>query len=132
MSIIVDTNVLVRLITNDDPQQSDVAKRILDEAERLIISVLVLSELVWVLRRLYQNTPSELISVVELILTMEKAIIDRPAVAAGLAMLKAGGDFADGVIAFDGARLGGKTFVSFDKKACQLLERQGVKTLVLA
>ncbi|HET7662045.1 MAG TPA: VapC toxin family PIN domain ribonuclease, partial [Rhodanobacteraceae bacterium] len=50
-------------------------------------------------------------------------VANRPAVEAGLAVLDAGGDFADGVIAYDGSWLGGKTFVSFDKKAVALLTR---------
>jgi predicted nucleic-acid-binding protein len=40
-------------------------------------------------------------------------------------MLEAGGDFADGVIAYDGLRLGGETFVSFDRKAVTLLKDLG-------
>jgi hypothetical protein len=51
--------------------------------------------------------------------------VNRPAVEAGLAVLEAGGDFADGVIAYEGAWLGGETFVSFDKKAVTLLMDQG-------
>ena len=43
----------------------------------------------------------------------------------GLAFLKAGGDFADGLIAYEGSWLGGDTFVSFDKKAVALVARQG-------
>ncbi len=31
----------------------------------------------------------------------------------------AGGDFADGVIAYEGRWLGGETFVSFDRKAAR-------------
>ena len=50
---------------------------------------------------------------------------NRPAAQAGLALLEAGGDFADGVIAWDGSFLGGETFVSFDKKAVALLTKQG-------
>jgi predicted nucleic-acid-binding protein len=38
---------------------------------------------------------------------------------------QAHGDFADGVIAYEGAWLGGETFVSFDKKAVALLKAQG-------
>jgi predicted nucleic-acid-binding protein len=49
-----------------------------------------------------------------------------------LAFLKAGGDFADGVIAHEGRWLGGETFVSFDKKAVSLLSGQGVKAKLLA
>ncbi|GAB1387989.1 MAG: hypothetical protein AMXMBFR78_31830 [Rubrivivax sp.] len=46
----------------------------------------------------------------------------------GLALLEAGGDFAGGVIAYEGARLGGEVFASFDAKAVRLLAQQGVKT----
>ena len=52
---------------------------------------------------------------------------DEPAgVEAGLAMLDAGGDFADGVIAYEGRWLGAETFVSFDKKAVEMLTSAGV------
>jgi predicted nucleic-acid-binding protein len=40
-------------------------------------------------------------------------------------MLDAGGDFADGVIAYEGRWLGAETFVSFDKKAVEMLAAQG-------
>ena len=40
-------------------------------------------------------------------------------------MLEAGGDFADGVIAYEGNWLGGEVFVSFDKRAVALLTVQG-------
>ncbi|MCE4317542.1 PIN domain-containing protein, partial [Xanthomonas hortorum] len=55
----------------------------------------------------------------------------RPAVEAGLLVLDAGGDFADGVIAYEGNWLGGETFVSFDKKAVALLTAQGQSTRLL-
>jgi len=48
-----------------------------------------------------------------------------------LAVLDAGGDFADGVVAFDSRWLGGDTFVSFDRKAARLLEQQGIPTRLL-
>jgi hypothetical protein len=41
-------------------------------------------------------------------------LVDRLAAEAGLAVLESGGDFADGVIAFEGRRAGGPVFVSFD------------------
>ena len=50
---------------------------------------------------------------------------NRPVVDAGLAMLDVGGDFADGVIAYEGRWLGGETFVSFDSKAVEMLNAQG-------
>jgi predicted nucleic-acid-binding protein len=58
-------------------------------------------------------------------------VMNRPAAELGLAVLEAGGDFADGAIAYEGAWLGGETFVSFDKKAVTLLSGQGEAAQVL-
>ena len=50
----LDTNVLVRFLTADEPDQSEAALRIIETAEaegsRLHITTLVLAELVWVLK----------------------------------------------------------------------------------
>jgi predicted nucleic-acid-binding protein len=59
-------------------------------------------------------------------------VVNRPATEAGLAMLEAGGDFADGVIAYEGRWLGADTFTSFDKKAVRLIEAQGKSARLLA
>jgi predicted nucleic-acid-binding protein len=45
--------------------------------------------------------------------------------------MRAGADFADAVIAYEGQRLGGETFVSFDKKAVAAIAKQGMKTRLL-
>jgi len=58
-------------------------------------------------------------------------MVNRPAVEAGLSFLDAGGDFADGIIAFEGSWLGGEVFVSFDKKAVALLNEQGQSARLL-
>jgi predicted nucleic-acid-binding protein len=52
-------------------------------------------------------------------------LVNRLAVEAGLAMLDAGGDFADGVISYEGSWLGAETFVSFDMEATNLLAAEG-------
>jgi predicted nucleic-acid-binding protein len=49
-----------------------------------------------------------------------------------LAQLEAGGDFADGAIAFEGSWLSAEMFVSFDKQAIKLLEAQGQSARLLA
>jgi predicted nucleic-acid-binding protein len=49
-----------------------------------------------------------------------------------LPVLDAGGDFADGVIAYEGAWLGGETFVSFGKQAVTHLSRQGEAARLLS
>jgi predicted nucleic-acid-binding protein len=42
-------------------------------------------------------------------------------------VLKAAGEFADGLIAYEGAWLGGETFVSFDRKAVALIAAQAMR-----
>jgi predicted nucleic-acid-binding protein len=59
-------------------------------------------------------------------------VVNRPAAEAGLAVLDAGGDFADGVIAYEGNWLGAETFVSFDKKAVKLMDAQGKPARLLS
>jgi predicted nucleic-acid-binding protein len=49
-----------------------------------------------------------------------------------LAILDKGGDFADGVIAYEGHWLGAEEFVSFDKQAVTLLKSQGKRARLLA
>jgi predicted nucleic-acid-binding protein len=59
-------------------------------------------------------------------------VVNRPALEAGLAIVDAGGDFADGVIAYEGNWLGADAFISFDKKAVKLLEAQGLSAELLS
>jgi predicted nucleic-acid-binding protein len=80
---------------------------------------------VWVLLRVYDLQPSDAAAAIRALLAAANVETNRPAVEAGLAVLEAGGDFADGVIAYEGNWLGGKAFVSFDKQAVALLTAQG-------
>jgi predicted nucleic-acid-binding protein len=59
-------------------------------------------------------------------------VTNLPAVEAGLALLDKGGDFADGVIAYEGHWLGAEEFVSFDKQAVKLFKAQGKRARLLA
>ena len=76
------------------------------------------------MRKLYGFERTDVISA-RALLDAANVVVDLPAAEAGLAMLEAGGDFADGAIAFEGSRLGGEVFVSFDKKVVALLSRLG-------
>jgi predicted nucleic-acid-binding protein len=131
VKITVDTNVLVRAATRDDPAQSDVATGVMARAEILAITVLSLCEFVWVLRSVYGYRAPRIAEAIRRLLAAENVQTNHPAAEAGLAMLDAGGDFADGVIAYEGKWLGAETFVSFDKKAVEMLKEQGVAARVL-
>jgi predicted nucleic-acid-binding protein len=125
MRIAVDTNVLVRAVVCDDPKQARVSAKLLIEAKLIAVAVPCLCEFVWVLRRVYEFQPAEVARAIRALLGTANVEMNRPAVEAGLTVLEAGGDFADGAIAYEGNWLGGETFVSFDKKAVDLLVSQG-------
>lgn len=125
MKLSVDTNVLIRAVMQDDSAQADIAARTLTEASLIAIAIPCLCEFVWVLRRVYQLPVSDIASAIRALLATSNVQTNRPAVEAGLLVLEAGGDFADGVIAYEGRWLGGETFVSFDKQAVGLLLGQG-------
>ena len=125
MRVSVDTNVLVRAVVGDDPAQAHKAIQVLSEAELIAVAMPCLCELVWVLLRVYGLQASDAAAAVRALLAANNVEVNRPAAEAGLAVLEAGGDFADGVIAYEGHWLGAQTFVSFNKKAVALLEAQG-------
>jgi predicted nucleic-acid-binding protein len=131
MKITADTNVLVRAVVGDDKKQARAAAKVLKGAELIAVTLPSLCEFVWVLRRIYQFGQEDIVAALEALLNVENVAINRPAADAGLLMLKAGGDFADGLIAYEGARLGGDTFVSFDKQAVFLLSDQGKRARLL-
>ncbi|MCK2169366.1 VapC toxin family PIN domain ribonuclease, partial [Thalassospira xiamenensis] len=83
------------------------------------------------LHRGYKVDRADIAEAIRLLLNTKNIVVNRPAAEAGLALLEVGGDFADGVIAYDGAWLGADTFVSFDKKAVSLLKKQGHATRLL-
>ena len=125
MKVTVDTNVLVRGIVRDDESQARTAERVLRQATLIAVTLPTLCEFVWVLRSLYDLPDADIAAAVQTLLTTANVVCNRPAAEAGLAMLQAGGDFADGIIAHEGAWLGADTFVSFDREAVSLLRKHG-------
>ncbi len=131
MKITADTNVLIRAVVRDDEKQAMAADKILKNAEIIAVTLPSLCEFVWVLRRLYEFDQKEIAAAIRALADSANVALNRPAVEAGLAVLEAGGDFADGLIAYEGRWLGAKTFVSFDKKAVTLLAKQAYETRLL-
>ena len=131
MILTVDTNVLVRAVVGDDPQQSAIASALLQEADAIAVPLPVLCELVWVLRRAYGFADADISGAIRTLIEADTVRVDRTAAEAGLALLEAGGDFADGVIAHQGQWLGGESFVSFDRQAVALLQAQGISAQLL-
>ncbi|HEY8289034.1 MAG TPA: type II toxin-antitoxin system VapC family toxin, partial [Acetobacteraceae bacterium] len=98
MKITADTNVLVRALTGDDARQSRIAQAVLADADVVAVTLPALCELVWVLSQGYKITSAEIAIAVRRLIDSVNVVTNQPAVEAGLALLDAGGDFADGVI----------------------------------
>ena len=75
--------------------------------------------------RWYRYGTGDIAAAIEAIAGIDTVVTDSPAVDAGLAALRAGGDFADGSIADQGERLGGTVFASFDRGAVARLRARG-------
>lgn len=130
MRISVDTNILVRALLQDEPKQAQIASDLLRHADMICVSLPCLCELIWILQRSAKLPSEAIVAAIVALMNTRNVVMNRPAVQAGLALLAAGGDFADGAMEFEGASLGGEIFYSFDKKAVALLAKQG-KTVQL-
>ena len=117
----LDTNVLVRYLTNDDPDQSKKASAIIEGAatkgEKLLVHPVVLCELVWVLETAYGYGRSDVAATLDHILrTAQFQIPEKDTVWSAWADYRSGkGDFADYLIGRANGQLGATHTVTFDK-----------------
>jgi predicted nucleic-acid-binding protein len=122
----LDTNILIRYLTQDDPVQSAKATEILER--RLtpknpgFVSVVAMVETVGVLDRAYGLTAQKIAAAVERLLQVEVlAIENEQEVFTAMVALKQGhGSFADALIAELGVRAGCTRTLTFDQKALRL------------
>ncbi len=119
----LDTNVLIRYLVQDDPDQSRLASEFIeancsDESTGFICHV-VLCELSWVLESNYGQSRNQIALVIEQLLQISQLQITEPeAVWRALSdFKKSNADFADHLIARGNVVNGCKATVTFDKKA---------------
>jgi len=120
MKAILDTNVVLRYLLDDDARQAAAARKLVRAAKRLVIPTTVLCEAAWILSRTLKIDKTKVADAIEALVKSPKVEAHRAAVAAGVAFLRAGGDFADGAIAQEGSDMGGNVFTTFDKQAAAL------------
>ena len=132
MKITVDTNVLIRAAVQDDVHQAREAAKVMQEADLVAVPDPVLCEFVWVLRRGYKKPVPDISDAIRRLMNGVNVVMNRSAVEAGLSVLDAGGDFADGIIAYEGDWLGGEELVSFDSKAVSVLQSRGTRARLLS
>jgi predicted nucleic-acid-binding protein len=117
----IDTNVLVRYLTQDDPNQARRVDTFLEAAvedgTRIRVDDLVLCEVVWVLRAAYRlGKPAIADALDKLISTAIFSFDDRELIRSALAdYLNGPGDFPDYVIGRRNARAGCEHTVTFDR-----------------
>lgn len=126
-----DTNILVRAAVKDHEFQSAAAQAALASADLIAIPLATICEFVWVLGQVYKRPGAEISNSISKLLDDDRVETNRLAVEAGLSLLVAGGDFADGAIAYEGRQLGGDVFVTFDKRAAALISKTGDRAELL-
>ena len=119
----LDTNVLVRYLVGDDPQQSAVARQVMADFSQDnpgYLASVVLAELGWVLAHAYEESRERIADAIEgLLRANDLTIENRDAGFRALALYRAGRrvDFADALIAMISALAGVSETVTFDRKA---------------
>ena len=121
----VDTNVLVRFLTHDDPEQTPRAVAFFEERtsdDPAFVSLVVLAELYWVLTAAYDFDPRAVVEQIENLSGSDEIVTEQPAVVhAAIAATKRGAGFADALIHGIAARSGCTDTVTFDGRAARHL-----------
>jgi predicted nucleic-acid-binding protein len=122
----LDTNVLVRLITNDDPAMRSKAVQLIEAAartaEELLVPIPVLLETLWVLSARYGFSRTEILDALERLLLVKGLRFEAPSRVRELIRMgrSTGTDLADILIGLSGLDLGCKATLTFDLKASKL------------
>lgn len=119
----LDTNVIVRYVMQDDEAQAARASTLMEslsEENRGYVSLVVLAELHWVLRRAYRVSATQVADVVRGLLDAAEVEVAE-ADSVRRALLTAGeGDFADALVAELGGAAGCAWTATFDERASRL------------
>ena len=117
----VDTNILVRLVTGDDPKQVSSAQDFISNGAW--VSLLVLAETTWVLASGYERKPAAIANAVDMLLNHRELVLQDPdVVAAALEHFrsKPGLGFSDCLVLEIARKAGHLPLGTFDKKLSKL------------
>ena len=131
MRVTADTNVLIRAVVRDEPEQAAMAIALLRGASAIVVTMACLCEFVWVLEKVYGFDRDAIASAIRVLTAAENVQVESESCEPALGVFEAGGDFADGVIAAEGHSLGAETFVSFDERAVKALSATGIPARLL-
>lgn len=125
----IDTNVLVRFLTGDDPKQAKIARKAF-EAGEIHIPVTVMIETEWVLRAGYGISRDMIATGLRAVGGLPNVNLDRPqAVATALDWFEGGMDFGDALHLALSAQC--QSFITFDRKLAKLAKARSAIPVVL-
>jgi predicted nucleic-acid-binding protein len=125
----VDTNVLVRFFTREDPMQAEAALNLL-ERNPVWVAKTVLLETEWVLQSVYDFSPERTVQALRDLVGMDNVELEEPLqVAQALDWCEFGLEFADALHL--ASRKQGSRFATFDDKLVRRAKRAGVPDVVL-
>lgn len=127
--IAVDTNVIVRLLTNDDKSQAEAAVRLFKK-HTIFISKTVLLETEWVLRYTYELSSEVILEAFERLLGLASVDMEDPgALLKAMYYYREGLDFEDALHLASGSKA--TEFATFDKKFAQRAKKLKADILLL-
>jgi predicted nucleic acid-binding protein len=119
----IDTNVIVRYLTGDHPEQSGRARRLID-SEQVFVSTTVLLETEWVLRGVYGYPGRQVAAALGGFAGLPNVVVEDAALAAqALEWMAAGVDFADALHLARARHCDG--FITFDRRFARAADRLG-------
>lgn len=118
----LDTNVIVRYVTQDDPAQSRAATKLIESLsaeEPGFVAIVVLAELAWVLQKSYHSTRQDIARVLESLMRTKAFVVERAELVWPALREYASGraDFSDCLVERCGNAAGCKYTVTFDQVA---------------
>ncbi len=122
----IDTNVLVRYLMRDDPIQFEIARQFIEQAEvtneSVFLSIPVLIETVWVLRRAYKLDRAAVVRVLNLLLESQGLSMENVSLieSATYFYSMSNADFSDCLIGILQQQFGCQYTVTFDRRAARL------------
>ncbi len=126
---VIDTNIFVRLLVADEPQQFDATRALIDR-EEVFVPVTVVLEAGWVLRSTFGRSEVEVAEDIADVAALPHVTIEAPErLACALRWTKAGMDFADALHLAAAREHDG--FVTFDRALVKIATREGVSGVQL-
>ncbi len=122
----LDTNVLVRYLTQDDQEQANKANKLIEQQLSAhkpgYITLITLVEIVWVLESCYGQSKNEILNILHALLTTKQLLIEQADIVYLALKRFANGhaDFSDALIAILSENNGCRIVFTFDKKAASV------------